>query len=140
MMQVIDIADIERALPLLADLRASLDPKTFRARLSAAHKGGYRMLGLEQHGTILAILGYRIVHDVCWGKTYYIDDLNVSVDARGQGLGGRLLEAAKYRACEEACDHIRLCSGMTRTDAHRFYEAHDMMGFSKQFVLNLQET
>lgn len=32
---------------------------------------------------------------------------------------------------------MRLCSGLWREDAHRFYESHDMKKFSVQFVLNL---
>ncbi|MCG3266679.1 GNAT family N-acetyltransferase [Yoonia sp. I 8.24] len=139
MIKIIDPLDIELAVPLLADLRSTLDATTFRTRLNAALEGGYRVLGAEQNGIIIGVLGFRFVHDICWGKTCYIDDLNVAADARGAGIGGLLLQAAKDRARKSDCDHIRLCSGLTRADAHRFYEAHDLRSFSKQFVIALKE-
>jgi len=135
---VSDIEDIELALPLLAELRAALDPATLSARLSAAVAGGYRVLGATQNDNIVGVLGYRITHDICWGRTLYVDDLNIKPDARGTGIGGALLDVAKVRASELGCDHLRLCSGLTRLDAHRFYEAHDLIGFSKQFVIALK--
>ncbi|MGB1209221.1 MAG: GNAT family N-acetyltransferase [Paracoccaceae bacterium] len=137
MTDIIDILDDERAVPLLAELRTKLDASVLRARLDAARLGGYRLLGLEQDGALVGVLGYRVVQDICWGKTLYIDDLNISADVRGNGYGGQLLEAAKHRARDAGCDHIRLCSGLTRADAHRFYEAHGLKGFSKQFVTDL---
>jgi GNAT superfamily N-acetyltransferase len=137
MTKVIDLTHSQSALPLLKELRSSLNDDIFLARLDTAIKGGYRVMGLLKNETVVGVLGYRIVHDICWGKTFYVDDLNVSPDIRGSGIGGQLIEAAKHKAREESCDHLRLCSGLTRTDAHRFYEAHDLNGFSKQFVLAL---
>jgi GNAT superfamily N-acetyltransferase len=137
MPNVFDITHSDRALPLLKELRSSLNDDIFLARLYTAIKGGYRVMGLHKDEAVVAVLGYRIVNDICWGKTFYVDDLNVSSDMRGSGIGGQLIETAKRKAREENCDHLRLCSGLTRTDAHRFYEAHDLNGFSKQFVLAL---
>lgn len=137
MIVITQIADPDRAVPLLSELRATLDAATFQRRLLAALAGGYRLLGAEQGDELVGVLGYRIVEDICWGKTLYVDDLNISPDQRGKGVGGKLLGAAKAAATNAACDHIRLCSGLTRLDAHRFYEAHGMNGFSKQFVLKL---
>jgi len=140
MTEIRDIDDFELAIPLLVDLRSSLTKAIFMARLSAAIKHGYRVLGASQNNDdLVGVLGYRITRDICWGCTLYIDDLNVAPDARGSGIGKALLDAAKARAAELNCDHIRLCSGLTRTDAHRFYEANDLQGFSKQFVLSLKE-
>lgn len=138
MTTISDIEDITLAIPLLADLRAALDPATLATRLSAAVVGGYRVLGATQGGEIMGVLGYRIIHDICWGRTLYVDELTIMPHARGTGIGGALLEAAKARAMDEKCDLMRLCSGLTRLDAHRFYEAHDLKGFSKQFVLALK--
>lgn len=137
MITVSTLQDHQSAVPLLSELRATLDSATFSKRLSAALADGYTLLAAEQDGAIAGVLGYRIVHDICWGKTLYVDDLNIAPDLRCSGIGGKLLEAAKTVAREAGCDHLRLCSGLSRTDAHRFYEAHDMQGFSKQFVLKL---
>lgn len=138
MTSVIDITEVDQAGPLLADLRSSLSAKVFHSRLNAAISGGYRMLGLVAGDAVIGLLGYRIVQDICWGKSFYIDDLNVAPGLRGTGHGTTLLDAAKLRAQEEGCDHLRLCSGLRRTDTHRFYEAHDLKSVSKQFVLALK--
>lgn len=140
MIDIRDVDDFELAIPLLANLRGSLAKDVFMARLSSAIKHGYRVLGASKdNDDLVGVLGYRITQDICWGRTLYIDDLNVAPDARGSGIGKALLDAAKARTAKHGCDHIRLCSGLTRTDAHRFYEANDLQGFSKQFVLSLKE-
>jgi len=138
MIEIHDIKDIEQAAPLLAELRPSLDPSVFDARLTAAVADGYRLIGATRGDDLVGILGYRTTRDVCWGHSFYVDDLNVAPTARATGVGGQLISAAKTRAVKLGCDHMRLCSGLTRKDAHRFYEAHDLKGFSKQFVLALK--
>lgn len=140
MVDIRDIDDLELAIPLLSDLRSSLTKDVFMARLLAAIKHGYRILGTSQNNDdLVGVLGYRITQDLCWGRTFFIDDLNVTPDARGSGIGKALLDAAKACADEQKCDHIRLCSGLARTNALRFHEANDLQGFSKQFVLSLKE-
>jgi len=140
MISVSPAHDIRRAVPLLSELRNTLDPDTFAKRLTAAVEAGYQIMIAEQDGVVVGVLGYRIALDLCWGSTFYIDDLNVDPTLRSSGVGAQLLTAAKSAAREAGCDHIRLCSGLTRTDAHRFYEAQGMQGFSKQFVFKVENS
>ncbi|MCF2872974.1 GNAT family N-acetyltransferase [Octadecabacter sp. G9-8] len=140
MTNVIEIPDLHRAEALLRTLRPALDDDTYSARLKQAVAHGYTVLGVENGDTLLAVLGYRITFDLCWGKTLYVDDLVVDPALRGGGHGGALLSAAKAIAQDAHCDHIRLCSGLNRHDAHRFYETHGLSGFSKQFILPLKGT
>lgn len=121
--------------PILKILRNSLPDEIFHARLISALQNGYRVLIAEEAN---ACLGYRITQDVFWGKTLYVDDLVVAEAARGHGLGASLLARAKSEAQKHSCDHIRLCSGLTRKDAHRFYEQNGFHQSSLQFVHALQ--
>lgn len=133
------IQDPRQAITLLRTLRDSIDDPVFEARLKAALAAGYTLLGARDDGALVGVLGYRITHDICWGKTLYVDDLICDPTCRGQGIGGALITAAKDTARHEDCDHIRLCSGLTRTDAHRFYETHALQKFSYQFVQPLNQ-
>lgn len=134
---IIEDLSLERATPLLYDLRAALASDVFSRRLAAAWTEGYRVIGAERNGEIIGVLGHRLAYDICWGKTFQVDDLNVAPQLRGSGIGSTLLNAAVKAAHTARCDHVRLCSGLSRHDAHRFYEAHGMQGFSKQFILKV---
>ena len=134
MIQVVPLETATRAEPLLRQLRSDLNDATFATRLARAVTQGYRVLGAEDaKGALVGALGYRISDDLCWGRTFYVDDLIVDKTNRGAGIGQALMSAARQIA-RPSCDHIRLCSGMTRLDAHRFYEAQGLARFSFQFV------
>lgn len=122
--------------PILKVLRNTIAGNLFDHRLACALANGYRVLATED-GT--ACFGYHIAHDVYWGKTLYIDDLVVRPDLRSSGIGKALLERAKVEARTLGCDHIRLCSGLNREDAHRFYEANEINRTSIQFAHSLKK-
>lgn len=60
-----------------------------------------------------------------------IEAVRVAKEARGDGLGTRLIEECIRRAHERGCVLVQLTSDATRTDAHRFYER---MGFQPTHV------
>ena len=133
---MIRIAALDRptdAEALLRTLRTTLDDAAFAVRLARAEAQGYRVLAAYEDETMVGVLGYRITDDLCWGRTFYVDDLVVAPDKRGAGIGARLLAEAK-RMAKGTCDHLRLGSGLTRHDAHRFYETQGLRRFSVQFV------
>ncbi len=127
--------NIDTIAPLLKVLRDGLADDVFHDRLKRALDNGYRVLIAEDQGC----LGYRITHDVFWGKTLFIDDLVVRPDMRNFGIGKALLNAAKQEASAHGCDHIRLCSGLTRQQAHRFYEQNGFARTSLQFCYALTD-
>jgi GNAT superfamily N-acetyltransferase len=51
-----------------------------------------------------------------------IEAVRVHADARGSGLGSRLIEGAIEEARRLGCVLVQLTSDATRVDAHRFYE------------------
>lgn len=137
MIRIETLEDPVPALPVLRELRGAIDEKTFLHRLQAARQAGYQIIAAYNGDVVAGVLGHRTVHDICWGQTLFIDDLVVTAQGRGQGVGGILIDHAIQSARTRGFDHVRLCSGLARADAHRFYEAHGMVGFSKQFVLAL---
>lgn len=65
-----------------------------------------------------------------------VEAVRIHPDARGSGLGGRLIEWAVDEARRRHCTLIQLTSDATRLDAHRFYERLGFeashVGFKKQ--------
>lgn len=60
-----------------------------------------------------------------------IEAVRIHADARGGGLGSRLIEWAVDQSQREGCQLVQLTSDASRTDAHRFYER---LGFTASHV------
>ncbi|MEM9394619.1 MAG: GNAT family N-acetyltransferase [Pseudomonadota bacterium] len=123
-------AEAERLLRLL---RNALNDESFAYRLKEAEAQGYKVVAAYSDDRMVGALGYRITCDLFWGKTLYVDDLIVDPAHRAKGVGASLLTEVRQLATS-SCDHLRLCSGLNRSDAHRFYETNGMAKFSYQFI------
>ena len=133
-------ADPNAAVPLLKSLRTDLSDEVFANRFAAARANGYRLLAAHHGTAFVGILGYVVNETLHWGRTLFVDDLIVDPDQRGCGIGAALITAACNQGIAQGCDNLRLCSGLNREDAHRFYEMRGMSRSSYQFVLPLKET
>lgn len=134
MIRTEELADPALAAPVLRELRAALDDPVFAHRLAAARAQGYRVIAAWDGAEMVGALGCRLIEDLCWGRSLYVDDLVVTAARRGQRIGDALMRAAETMARAEGCDHLRLCSGHARADAHRFYRARGMDPRSLHFV------
>jgi GNAT superfamily N-acetyltransferase len=101
-------------------------------------KEGYRLACLEAEGEIQALLGFRILTFLAWGKMLYIDDLITSSAARRKGYGGQLLKWVIEQAKNAGCDQVHLDSGPQRHEAHRLYLNHGMKIIGYHFALDLK--
>ena len=104
-------------------------PFTFNPKSDTGHGyGGYdesmreAAKLLEAGGRPVAVMGWRILHDIVHGRHLYIDDLVVTANARSQGWGARFLEHAENQARSLGCQGLRLCTGVQNTAAIKFYE------------------
>ena len=81
------------------------------------------VLVAEAAGRFVGICtAYQDMHSVRFGYRCWVEDLAVDPEVRSQGVGKRLLDAAKDWARERGATHLELDSGEARHDAHRFYE------------------
>lgn len=73
-----------------------------------------------------AIVGFLTAYldllSVRYGLRCWVEDLAVDPDRRSEGIGSRLLTAARRWAADSGASHLELDSGQARADAHRFYE------------------
>jgi GNAT superfamily N-acetyltransferase len=79
------------------------------------------------------LTGYLDIHSVRFGYRAWIEDFAVHPDWRSQGIGRRMLDAAKGWARECGATHLELDSALTRTDAHRFYDREGAAARSYSF-------
>lgn len=80
---------------------------------------------------------YHTIHAIRFGPRAWVEELAVHPEMRSQGIGSRLLAAAKEWARERGASHLKLDSSLARTEAHRFYEREGPSGRSYSYVWEL---
>ena len=118
--------DAKRFFHLLKDLRPHLSFEKFNEIYFEANKANaYKLIGIEDNDQLVAMMGYRILHDFVHGKHLYIDDLITSEAVRSKGYGAQLLKHAEELAKQNNCTNIRLCTGIENERGKHFYEKND---------------
>ena len=84
---------------------------------------GYRIVGAFEDERCVAVAGFRVIHNLAWHDTLYVDDLSTHPDGRRRGYGRALLEWCKDEGRRQGCTQFHLDSGVgpEREDAHRLY-------------------
>ncbi len=77
----------------------------------------------EAHGRIVAVLQLSFLPNLTYrgGWRAQIEGVRVASEARGQGIGGALIERAIARARARSCVLVQMTSDKERPDAIRFY-------------------
>jgi GNAT superfamily N-acetyltransferase len=85
------------------------------------------------------VAGFRVIRNLAWGDTLYVDDLSTHPDARRRGHAMALLEWCAAEARQLGCDELHLDSGVgpEREDAHRLYLNAGMRITSHHFARGL---
>jgi GNAT superfamily N-acetyltransferase len=98
---------------------------------------GYRLVAAFGEGEeALAVAGFRLGHNLAWGRFIYVDDLSTLPAARGCGHGAALLDWIFQEAERLGCDEVHLDSGAIpeRWAAHRLYHRAGMNISAHHFV------
>jgi GNAT superfamily N-acetyltransferase len=100
------------------------DPSAAADRLRAAieAENAVVLVAVAGQGIVGLCTAYEDLLSVRFGRRVWIEDLAVHPDRRSEGVGKRLLDAAKAWARDRGATHLELDSAEGRTDAHRFYE------------------
>src|SRR3954452_19707904 len=120
------------AAAALLELRpAWADPVTLVARIDEVQRPqGYRLVASFEDGEedAAAVAGFRIIENLAWSRTLYIDDLVTRIGHRARGHADRIFAWLDEEAARHSCDEFHLDSGVGthRQPAHRFYFAHGM--------------
>ena len=115
-------SEILSCFEVMKELRPHLIIEDFVWRVREQEKEGYQLCYLVENNKALVVAGFRLGHNLAWGRFMYVDDLVTHPDCRSQRHGSKLLRWLFDFAIMENCDQIHLDSGVWRADAHRFYE------------------
>ena len=80
---------------------------------------------------------YLDLNSVRYGQRAWVEDLAVDPSHRSAGIGKALLNGAKAWAKKHRATHLELDTGLSRTDAQRFYDREDPIakGYSYSWAL-----
>jgi GNAT superfamily N-acetyltransferase len=130
--------DLKAAFNILQQLRENLTEEEFFSLYRMARsESGYRLAGAYSGELLVAVMGIRTLTDFVHGRHIYIDDLVVDSNSRSNGIGAQFLKWAEKEAQLEKCGLVRLCTGVERKDAHRFYSANHYEYKSAAFKKNI---
>jgi GNAT superfamily N-acetyltransferase len=124
----------------LRELRPHLtDRDAFVARIDDTQRPeGYRIVAAfdDDAEQARAVAGFRIGHNLAWGRFLYVDDLSTVPAARNRGHAAALLAWLDDEATRQGCDSVELDSGVgvNRQDAHRRYFRSGMRIASYHFT------
>lgn len=130
-------ARIAAAFPVMRQLRPHLAEEAFVGRVQRQQAGGYRLVVLEDAGTVQAVAGFRVLEQLVRGRVLYVDDLVTDEAARSRGYGDALFDWLLAHARADHCEALELDSGVQRHGAHRFYLRKRMDITAYHFVLGL---
>jgi GNAT superfamily N-acetyltransferase len=101
-------------------LRPAL-PETYADTMQQVFEHGGRMAVAADGDRVVAVMVWRVLVNIAYGRAIYVDDLVTDSATRSTGAGKTLLDWSADKAVVMHCDWLTLDSGTHRTDAHRFY-------------------
>lgn len=113
--------EIDRAYPVMCELRPHLTSEQFRAQVQRQQGHEFKLVCLEHASEVRAVAGFRITERLSWGKILHVDDLVTRSQDHGKGFGSRLFDWLVDHARGNGCAQFHLDSGVQRFNAHRFY-------------------
>lgn len=121
--------EIAATFKVMKQLRPSLEETTYVALIrSLQQTEGYKLVSAIDDGVCVGAAGFREKRSLFRNgdKEFYVDDLVTDTQRRSQGLGHALMRWMAAETKRLGCIGIVLDSGLTRTDAHRFYRREGM--------------
>lgn len=130
-------AEIRGCFPVLSQLRPHLSRDGFVETIHRMQKNNRFNLAYLDDDGVKAVAGFRISEWLFTGAYLEIEDLVTKEGHRSKGYGGLLFDWLRRHATESGCRQLRLVSGVSRADAHRFYLAKGMSFEAKYFSCTL---
>ncbi|MBP2078755.1 GNAT family N-acetyltransferase [Oceanobacillus polygoni] len=115
--------DIVEAYPVMRELRTHLSKHAYLDLVKEAReKDGYIVVALYEQDDIVAVVGFKPMITLYYGRFVWVCDLVTSQTKRSKGYGEKLLSYVHEWAKSNKYECVALSSGLQRNDAHRFYE------------------
>jgi GNAT superfamily N-acetyltransferase len=101
----------------------------------------YRLFVAELNGAIVGTFALLIMDNLAHLGTPsgVVEDVVVTADLRGKGIGRRMMETALAICRESGCYKMALSSNLKREAAHAFYESLDFEKHGYSFRVVFQK-
>lgn len=129
--------EINACFQAMSALRPQLQHHDFVVKVKRQQVQAYQLAYIMVAEEVKCVAGFRILENMRIGKFLYVDDLSTVEHARSNGYGKAMLQWLIDYAKQHACVELRLDSGVTRHEAHRFYFRHGMHIHAHHFKLVL---
>ncbi|MDW0109469.1 GNAT family N-acetyltransferase [Sporosarcina aquimarina] len=115
--------ELIEAFPLMNQLRTHLNLEEYLELVyESGAKERYQMLGLRDKDVLKAVIGFKPMITLYYGRSLWVCDLVTDKQARSKGYGEKLLSHVEHWGKQHNYESIALSSGLQRTNAHHFYE------------------
>jgi GNAT superfamily N-acetyltransferase len=132
-------ADAVMVAALLTELGHPIEAAAVPERLARVRgEGGAAFLAADGAGRplgLVSVAAHSVLHAA--GPVALITALIVTGEARGRGVGRRLIAAAKGWATARGCVRLTVTSGEHRPDAHAFYPACGLPYTGRRFTATI---
>ena len=125
------------AFDLIRHLRAHLSLESYLTLVREMSSRGYRMFGLFREGKVISVAGIEVMTNLYNLRHLWVYDLVTDASERSKGYGAQLLGYVEDFARQQSCTSVVLSSGISRADAHRFYQSAQYEGVSTVFKKKL---
>ncbi|WP_339075309.1 GNAT family N-acetyltransferase [Teredinibacter turnerae] len=131
--------EIVECFHVLSALRPHLHADSFVARIDRSKLETGYTLAYFLENDVKAVVGFRISEWLHSGKYLEIEELITKEGERSKGYGGKLFDWIVQYAQKRGGNQVRLVSGVSREEAHKFYIGKGMAFEAKYFSLNVEE-
>jgi GNAT superfamily N-acetyltransferase len=122
-------AQMLQAYVLVKQLNPKMSEAEYAARLEDMWQYPYRMMGVFEGTSCIAVAGYWVMTKLYCGKYLELDNVVVDETHRSRGIGKVICEVLQEIAYKENCEVMMLDAYIPNTRAHEFYE---QLGFAKK--------
>ena len=133
----LDLKELDVAWNVVKQLREHLTYDKFEDLIYDMRAREYTMLGIFEKEKLISYAGVIVQTNLYHKRHLFVDELVTDVKYRSKGYGKMMLEYLKDYAKVGMCERIVLSSGISRQEAHRFYEKEGFSNKSFVFVKEL---
>ncbi|CDQ17807.1 Acetyltransferase (GNAT) family protein [Halobacillus karajensis] len=115
--------EIRSAFPVMSQLRTKVKEEEYVDLVWEAREvDRYHLFALYNSGEIVAVIGFKEMTTLYYGRFIWVCDLVTTLSQRSKGYGEELLTFTENWALKQGYSSIALSSGISRERAHKFYE------------------
>ncbi|MBU1659662.1 GNAT family N-acetyltransferase [bacterium] len=133
----LDLRELLSAYELVVQLRSELSYKEFEDLIYDMRCMEYKMFGVFEGENLMTYAGAAIQTNLYHKRHLYVYDLITDKDCRRKKYATLMLEYLHDYAKMGMCENIVLSSGISREEAHIFYEKNIFSKLSYLFVKNV---